>query len=129
MVLKTHFMLLIWLFFLAKYHKAKLLGINIIDLQTILEYSILDPVSKRMEQKANQILKQAKKRSLKNHVSFSSKIIHGSAGPSLIQFSQRNKFDLIVIGARGLGSFSGIVLGSLSNFVIHKSKIPVLIVK
>jgi len=126
---KNSFRALDMAIFMAKHHKAKLFGINVIDLPTILEYSIIDPVSKRMEQKASQILKKAKKRSLKSRVSFTSKIIHGSVGPSLIKFSQRNKYDIIVIGARGLGSFSGIVLGSVSNFVIQKSKIPVVIVK
>jgi nucleotide-binding universal stress UspA family protein len=115
--------------FMAKQHKAKLFGISVIDLPTILEYSVLDPISKRLEKKVNLFLKKAKKRSLKNRVSFKSKIIHGSVGPSLIKFSQRNKFDIIVIGARGLGSFSGVVLGSVSNFIIQKSKIPVVIVK
>ena len=126
---KNSFRALDMAIFLAKYHKAKLIGINVVDLPTILEYSIIDPVSKRMEKTANKILKKAKMLSVKNRVSFKSSIIHGSIGPSLIKYSQRNKIDIIVIGARGLGSFSGIVLGSVSNFVIHKSKIPVVIVK
>jgi nucleotide-binding universal stress UspA family protein len=126
---KNSFRALDMAIFLAKQHKAKLFGISVIDLPTILEYSVLDPVSKRLEKKANLILKRAKLRSFKSRISFKSKIIHGSVGPSLIKFSQRNKYDIIVIGARGLGSFSEIVLGSVSNFIIQKSKIPVVIIK
>jgi len=43
--------------------------------------------------------------------------------------TKKNKFDLIVIGSRGMGSAKEIFLGSTSNYVLHKSKIPVLIVK
>jgi len=36
---------------------------------------------------------------------------------------------MIVMGSRGMGSAKGVFLGSTSNHVLHKSKIPVLIVK
>ena len=38
-------------------------------------------------------------------------------------------FDLIVIGSRGMGAIKEFFLGSTSNYVMHKSKKPVLIVK
>jgi nucleotide-binding universal stress UspA family protein len=34
-----------------------------------------------------------------------------------------------VIGSRGMGAVKEIFLGSVSNYVLHKSKKPVLIVK
>jgi len=46
-----------------------------------------------------------------------------------MKFAQKNVFDLIVIGARGLGSGKELFLGSVSSYVIHKSKIPVLLVR
>lgn len=36
---------------------------------------------------------------------------------------------MIVVGARGIGGAKETVLGSVSNKVMHKSQIPVLIVK
>jgi nucleotide-binding universal stress UspA family protein len=42
---------------------------------------------------------------------------------------KKQNFDLIVIGSRGLGSAKEFFLGSTSNYVLHKSKKPVLIVK
>jgi nucleotide-binding universal stress UspA family protein len=99
--------------YLAKTHKANLFGLHVIDLQTVFKYSALDPIANCS----------------KNHVSFSSKILHGRTGPSIVKFAQKQRFDIIVIGARGLGSFSGMVLGSVSNYIVQKSKIPVLIIK
>ena len=43
--------------------------------------------------------------------------------------AKKEKFDLIVIGSRGMGTAKEIFLGSTSNYVLHKSPIPVLIVK
>ena len=115
--------------YFAKSHNAKLLGVHVIDLPVVLEFTPLDPIGDRLEHEARRILKKAKNRCSKSSVSFNSKILHGSAGPMIVNLAQKNKFDLIVTGARGLGSFSGIVLGSVSNYIIQKSKIPVIVIK
>lgn len=115
--------------YLAKSHNANLFGVHVVDLQTVFKYSVLDPVAKRLEREAQQILKKAKNHSSKKRVSFDSKILHGSTGPLIVKFAQKKRFDIVVIGARGLGSFSGMVLGSVSNYIIQKSKIPVIIIK
>jgi nucleotide-binding universal stress UspA family protein len=39
------------------------------------------------------------------------------------------KFDLLVIGARGRGFVKEAFLGSVSNAIVHKAKIPVMVVK
>ncbi|MGI0060358.1 MAG: universal stress protein [Nitrosotalea sp.] len=45
------------------------------------------------------------------------------------KFASDNKFDLIVMGSRGMSPIKELFLGSVSNAVIHKSKVPVLVVK
>lgn len=42
--------------------------------------------------------------------------------------AEKNNFDLIIMGSRGLGTIKGFLLGSTSNFVLHHSKLPVLVV-
>ena len=37
--------------------------------------------------------------------------------------------DMVVMGSRGRGSVKGVLLGSVSKYVLDKSKVPVLIVK
>jgi nucleotide-binding universal stress UspA family protein len=47
----------------------------------------------------------------------------------ILDFAEKGKFDLIVIGSRGLTGFKKLVLGSVSSGVVSHSTIPVLIVK
>ena len=47
----------------------------------------------------------------------------------LRDYIENRKYDLVVMGNRGLGSLSGIVLGSVSQFLIHNASCPVMIVK
>ena len=53
----------------------------------------------------------------------------GSAGSEIINYANDNKFDLIVMGARGFSKVKKIFLGSVSNYVLHSAKVPVMIVK
>jgi nucleotide-binding universal stress UspA family protein len=53
----------------------------------------------------------------------------GNSGKKIIDFVEKYNFDMIVMGSRGMGSAKEAFLGSTSNHVLNKSKIPVLIVK
>lgn len=80
---------------------------------------------------AKTILNNAKTSAAKKGIQLIGKSIVGDPGYDIVRFANnsKNRIDLIVIGARGRGSVKEIFLGSTSNYVLHKSKKPVLIVK
>ncbi len=80
---------------------------------------------------AKKFLISAKTRAAKKGILLSHKIIGGEPGFDIVRFAhnKKNKIDIIVIGARGRGLVKEIFLGSVSNYVVHKSKLPVLVVK
>ncbi len=80
---------------------------------------------------AKKFLESAKTHAAKKGISLSHKIIGGEPGFDIVRFAhnKKNKIDMIVIGARGRGLAKEIFLGSVSNYVVHKSKLPVLVVK
>ncbi|MCV0391929.1 MAG: universal stress protein [Nitrosopumilus sp.] len=77
------------------------------------------------------IIEQAKVKAAKKGIQLTGKVIAGDPGYDIARFANNSKngIDMIVIGARGRGSAKEFFLGSVSNYVLHKSKKPVLIVK
>ncbi len=75
------------------------------------------------------VLKKASKHAGNKNVQFKTKIIRGSPSHEIIKLSQSGKFDDIVMSTTGSGSATGEMLGSVSNYVLHKSKIPVYLIK
>lgn len=78
------------------------------------------------------IMETARKKVEGQGIMFEGIVIAGrNAGIDLATFANnpKNKIDHIVIGARGLSLPKEIFLGSTSNFVMHKAKPPVTVVK
>ena len=46
---------------------------------------------------------------------------------TIIECAEANDVDLIVVGRRGLSSLTGMLVGSISNKLIHAAKVPVMV--
>ena len=57
------------------------------------------------------------------------KLVEGHAVQEIVKLAKEGDFDLIVIGARGLSKIREILLGSVSDAVIHHAACPVLVIK
>jgi nucleotide-binding universal stress UspA family protein len=86
-------------------------------------------VEKYLLNHAAKFMSKAKKRSAQNGILFDDKVVYGDEGPKIINFAASKSYDIIILGSRGMSSLKEAFLGSTSNYVLHKSKIPVLIVK
>ncbi|GAB1541197.1 hypothetical protein NUACC21_38670 [Scytonema sp. NUACC21] len=53
----------------------------------------------------------------------------GSPGSTICEFASDGRFDLIVIGRRGRSGLSELLLGSVSNYVLHHASCSVLTVQ
>jgi nucleotide-binding universal stress UspA family protein len=53
----------------------------------------------------------------------------GNAAQMLTKIASSDGYDMIVLGSRGLGGIAGLVLGSVSDQVLHRAHCPVLIVR
>ena len=77
----------------------------------------------------NDILKKVVARANKRKIKVKTKIVRGSPAFATVKFAKSGNFDHIVMSTTGMGSANGEMLGSVSNYVLHKSKIPVYLVK
>jgi len=87
---------------------------------------------KKWTNEAQRIIRDAQKKVEKNKIKFEGIVIGGhSSGIDLTTFANNptNKIDQIVIGARGMGFPKELFFGSTSNFILHKAKAPITIVK
>ncbi|WP_404328174.1 universal stress protein [Mesobacillus maritimus] len=74
-------------------------------------------------------LKDIEKMAKNSNVAYETKILQGDPGPAIVEYANKNKFDVIVIGSRGLNVLQEFVLGSVSHKVAKRANCPVLIVK
>lgn len=56
-------------------------------------------------------------------------LVEGDAVEKIIDTAKEGEFDLIVIGARGLGKLTGLILGSVSQGVVNSAVCRVLVTK
>ncbi len=75
------------------------------------------------------ILGKAKTKAAKKGVLLKTKLTYGNPSAEIIDLAKKRKVDLIVIGSRGRTGLKEIFLGSVANAVVHKSRVPVLVVK
>lgn len=80
-------------------------------------------------QGAQNIMDFAKRYCAQNGIMFEQKIVFGDTGYTIVKFAKDKNFDVIIIGARGMSAIKEVFLGSVSNYVLHKTKLPVLVIK
>lgn len=91
---------------------------------------VFGPYREQMLVQIRKFLQSAKTRSARNGIVFDGKIIDGDViAADIANYAKNKKFDLVVIASRGFGPVKEIFLGSVAYGVLHKSKIPVLLVK
>jgi nucleotide-binding universal stress UspA family protein len=56
-------------------------------------------------------------------------VLEGPPADAIINAATARKADLIVMGSRGFGQFTGLLLGSVSDRVVHYSTVPVLVAR
>lgn len=52
----------------------------------------------------------------------------GDSGSIIIERAEKLEVSMILMGSRGLGTIKSVLMGSVSNYVLHHSKCPVMII-
>lgn len=111
---------------LAKRYGAVIHVITVVDIASISS----DPAAVGIvRDAANQISSEASERLSRDNVDHSVYIRQGDPGDEIIKLAEEVKADLIIVGSRGLSTLKRIFLGSVSQKVVSRSRVPVLVVK
>jgi nucleotide-binding universal stress UspA family protein len=115
---------------LARSCGATITGIYSIYAPPHSEFRGVGSVEKALNVKVKKFMEEAKVLAAKHGIVFNEKMARGDIGYNIIKLAHgKEHFDMIVMGSRGRSATKEIFFGSVSNYVIHTSKIPVVIVK
>jgi nucleotide-binding universal stress UspA family protein len=113
--------------------KSKLTILYVIEVPPFIyiqSQKLVNSVMITLEKEAKDILEVGKILAKKYNIEPETLFLEGSnIGSTIIDYSENNNYDYIIIGSRGKGNFMHALLGGVSHRVIHHSKNPVLIVK
>ena len=114
---------------IAKGSGAEITGFYVFHLPVAAGIKYTAKMKEEAQRKAVKAIGPAMNKAQKAGAVFKYKTGGGNTGSEIVKFAKSGKFDMIVIGARGLGGAKEAFLGSTSNYVMHKTNIPVLVVK
>ena len=114
---------------IAKGGDAEITGFYVFHLPVAAGIKYTAKMKEEAQRKAVKAIGPAMNKTQKAGATFKYKTGGGNTGSEIVKFAKNGKFDMIVIGARGLGSAREAFLGSTSNYVMHKTAVPVLVVK
>ncbi len=99
-------------------------NINQLAINAYLSDAILAAVKK-----AGQVILDRAENMMPSDIDYETFSETGSPAVTILDFEKRLGADLIVMGSRGLGLIKGVLLGSVSQYVVEQATCPVLVVK
>ena len=115
---------------LARQSQGIITGINVVP-EFPPSYDLnMKSFRAQMSKQAKKFMNSAKISAGRHGIEFQEKIASSkNTVDTIVGFAKKNKFDIIVIGSRGLGSPKANYIGSVAHGIVNNSKIPVLVVK
>ena len=97
------------------------------------DYGKIHENTKRIEEEressAEKYLKELVSRLTQNEVKFQTKVLAGKAADSLIDYSEANDIDLILMATHGRSGVGRWIRGSMADRILRASRAPVLMVR
>lgn len=103
--------------------QSPIVGVNVkmfISSESLNEY---------YREEGTKALKNAKERLAAMGLAYTDHISVGGPGELITEYAKSKGCDQILMGSRGLGSISGLVLGSVATKVLQLAQVPVLLVR
>jgi nucleotide-binding universal stress UspA family protein len=115
--------------YLAQKCNSKLDVVHVVSCELGGDSAITFDLIDELKFKAKKILDDYKEMATKNNVSIEIMIIQGDPAQEIIELAKTKKHDLIIMGTRGKSVFKELLIGSVSQKVIHHASCPVLVIR
>ena len=108
---------------------AKLFFLYVANINQLAINAYLSDAIMSAVQKAGQVILDRAENMMPSDIDYETYSETGSPAVTILEFEKRLGIDLIVMGSRGLGLIKGVLLGSVSQYVVEQAQCPVLVVK
>ncbi len=82
-----------------------------------------------LKDKAMKMLEEYRIEAAKSNTSMQITIMQGDPAKVIIELAKAKSYDLIIMGTRGRSSFQELLIGSVSQKVMHHASCPVMVVR
>lgn len=82
-----------------------------------------------LKTKAQKMLEEYKIQAAKNNISIQIMVTQGDPAQAIIELAKAKSYDLIIMGTRGRTAFQELLIGSVSQKVMHHASCPVMVVR
>ena len=125
----------------AKHHGAQVIALNVIVSQLGYAYSAgtfglvtpntINDLIEKSRQEAQKWFDEISRNAAANGVKLRTEIVASptSTVPAIVDYAEKNKVDLIIVGTRGRSGFTKLLLGSVASGVVTYASCPVMVVK
>ncbi len=92
-------------------------------------FSAYKSKEKELENTGNKILENTTQSFREQGITVNTRLEKGNPADIICEIAEKENFELVILGGRGLGKISGIILGSVSNAVANCIKKNIMIIK
>ena len=118
--------------FLSEKLDAKVTAINVTEDLPVLYFEsekLLRELLEAYKKENLLVLSKCSEIATEKGLTIDTKLLQGNPSSVILDFCEKEKYDIIVMGSRGMGKFKELVLGSVSSKVLHHSSCPVMIIR
>ena len=91
-------------------------------------FSYLGEIENNLRQYGDKILKDTLESFKEAGVKAESLLLKGEPGTAITDTIDTENCDLVIMGSRGMSTIKSILLGSVSDYVMHHSKCPIMLI-
>ncbi len=115
--------------YLAQKCNSKLDLVHVVQCEVGGDSASTFEIIEELKDKAKKMLEEYRIEAAKNNVPIQITIMQGDPAKVIIELAKAKSYDLIIMGTRGRSSFQELLIGSVSQKVMHHASCPVMVVR
>ena len=111
---------------------SKITVVNVMEqvpITHIESEKLLSELLQAYKKENQEILSKCLKIATEKGLSIKTLLLQGNPASVILDYSKEEKFDLVIMGSRGMGKFKRLILGSVSSKIVHHSPCAILLIR